>query len=138
MTPHADWTTRRRKAEGSFIPAKYQITELTDGKYRRRAKRNEEDSDATLIINIGALEICTLATRAFAQKIALSCFVAQLDVNTIESTVSHIVKWLHKYFIQTLNFMGPRESKRSGIYRLSYELLTQLLTTHNASATSLA
>lgn len=77
--PHGGWALRGRQAEDGPIPLKYQLTELTDGGYRQRNKRNVKDSDGTLIVNIGVLDGGTLATQAFAQKLKRPYFLAQLD-----------------------------------------------------------
>lgn len=126
--PHGGWAPRGREAEDGPIPLKYQLTELTVGGYRQRTKRNVEDSNATLIINIGTLDGGTLTTQAFAHKLGRPCFVAQLDGDTLESTALRILEWLQAHTIQTLNVAGPRESKRPGIYRLTRELLEVIAT----------
>lgn len=126
--PYGGWAPRRREAEDGPIPPKYQLIELTEGGYRQRTKRNVEDSNATLIINIGALDGGTLATKTFAQKLGRPYFVAQLDTDTLDSIALCIVEWLQAHSIQTLNVAGPRESKRPGIYCLTRELLDAIAT----------
>ncbi|MCJ9707973.1 putative molybdenum carrier protein [Bordetella hinzii] len=101
----------------------YQLTEMQDGGYRQRTKRNVEDSDGTLIVNIGLLDGGTLATQVFAQKLSRPCFVAQLDTGNLQRVVVLAIDWLQAHGIATLNVAGPRESKRPGIYRLTREFL---------------
>ena len=102
---------------------KYQLAELTDGGYRQRTRRNVEDSDGTLIINIGAMEGGTLATQIFAERMAKPYLVVQLDDGGVTDVAVQVLAWLRHHGIGTLNVAGPRESKRPGIYRLTGEFL---------------
>ncbi|EIC28544.1 MULTISPECIES: putative molybdenum carrier protein [Methylomicrobium] len=120
---HGGWVPRGRKAEDGIIPLKYQLTELADGGYRQRTRRNVEDSDGTLIVNLGELEGGTLATQAFAQQIAKPHLVVQLDAGVTAEATASVLAWLRTHIIKTLNVAGPRESKRPGIYHLTVELL---------------
>ena len=120
---HGGWAPRGRAAEDGLIPLKYQLVELAEGGYRERTRRNVEDSDGTLIVNLGELEGGTLETRVFAQELGKPHRVVQLDLGMSAETVAGVVAWLRRHAIQTLNVAGPRESKRPGIQRLTGELL---------------
>ncbi|AOY02208.1 hypothetical protein BJP62_05175 [Jeongeupia sp. USM3] len=120
---HGGWAPRGREAEDGVIPAKYQLIELTDGGYRQRTRRNVEDSDGTLIINLGELDGGTKATRIFAEQMGKPCLIVQLDAGVTVEVASSVLAWLREHAIRTLNVAGPRESKRLGIYRLTVELL---------------
>ena len=126
--PHGGWAPRGRAAEDGTIPLKYQLTELTDGGYRQRNKRNVADSDGTLIVNMGELDGGTLATQVFAQKQHKPYFLAQVDANALESLASEIAEWLRVHDIRVLNVAGPRESKRPGIYATTIALLEYIHT----------
>ncbi|GHU39308.1 hypothetical protein AGMMS50256_39150 [Betaproteobacteria bacterium] len=103
---------------------KYQLTELAEGGYRQRTRRNVEDSDGTLIINLGGeLKDGTLATQVFANKMNKPHLVVPLDSGITMEAVGSIIDWLRQHSIKALNIAGPRESKRPGIYRLTRELL---------------
>ncbi|MDR1849051.1 MAG: putative molybdenum carrier protein, partial [Zoogloeaceae bacterium] len=113
---------------------KYQLTELPNGGYRQRTRRNVEDSDGTLIVNLGELDGGTLATQTFAQQAGKPHLVVQLDdeVTAVaaarvrrmsELFAANVLAWLRARAIKTLNVAGPCESKRPGIYRLTGELL---------------
>lgn len=82
-----------------------------------------EDSDGTLIVNLGELDGGTLETRVFAQELGKPYLVVQLDLGASADTVVGVVAWLRQHAIETLNVAGPRESKRPGIQRLTLELL---------------
>ena len=120
---HGGWAPRGREAEGGRIALKYQLTELPEGGYRQRTRRNVEDSDGTLIVNLGALDGGTLATKIFAEKAGKPLFVAQVDDGVTAEMAADVLAWLRAHDIKTLNVAGPRESKRSGIYRLTVALL---------------
>jgi hypothetical protein len=120
---HGGWVPHGRKAEDGVIPLKYQLTELTEGGYRQRTRRNVEDSDGTLVVNLGELNDGTLATQVFAKKMNKPYLVVPLDSGVTMEAVDSIVDWLRQHAIKTLNIAGPRESKRPGIYCLTRELL---------------
>lgn len=120
---HGGWAPCGREAEDGRVPLKYQLTELADGGYRQRTRRNVEDSDGTLIVNLGELEGGTLATQVFAQQMGKPHLVVQLDAGVTAEAAASVLTWLHEHTIKTLNVAGPRESKRPGIYRLTGELL---------------
>lgn len=123
---HGGWAPRGREAEDGFVPLKYQLTELADGGYRQRTRRNVQDSDGTLIVNLGELDGGTLATCVFARQLNKPCLVAQLDTGVSREMAAGVLAWLREHEIQTLNVAGPRESKRPGIHRLTGELLEAL------------
>ncbi|HYN79003.1 MAG TPA: putative molybdenum carrier protein [Lamprocystis sp. (in: g-proteobacteria)] len=120
---HGGWAPPGRAAEDGLIPLKYQLIELAEGGYRERTRRNAQDSDGTLIVNLGELDGGTLATRAFAQQMGKPYLVVQLDLGVSVDTAADVVTWLRQHAIETLNVAGPRESKRPGIHRLTGELL---------------
>ena len=121
--PHGGWAPRGREAEDGRIPPKYQLTELPDGGYRQRTRRNVEDSDGTLIVNMGELDGGTLATRIFAEKAGKPYYVAQVDDEATDEMAASVLAWLRAHHIKTLNVAGPRESKRPGIYQQTTALL---------------
>lgn len=119
--PHGGWAPRGREAEDGCISPRYQLTEL-EGGYRQRTRRNVEDSDGTLIVNLGALDGGTLATKEFAEKAGKPFFVVQVDDGLTVQMAADVLAWLQAHDIKTLNVAGPRESKRPGIYWLTLDL----------------
>lgn len=120
---HGGWAPRGREAEDGLVPLKYQLTELADGGYRQRTRRNVEDSDGTLIVNLDELDGGTLATQTFAEQMGKPYLVLQLDAGITADAAASVLAWLREHAIKTLNVAGPRETKRPGIYRLTGELL---------------
>ncbi len=120
---HAGWAPSGRCAEDGTIPLKYQLQELPKGEYRQRNRLNVQDSDATLILNMGELAGGTLATRNFAQEMDKPHLLLQLDKHPLEDSATRLQTWMRQHSIQTLNVTGPRESKCPGIYSLARQLL---------------
>lgn len=131
--PHGGWAPCGRKAEDGTIPPKYQLLELTDSGYPQRTRRNVEDSDGTLIINLGKLAGGTLATRIFAEKTGKPCLVVQLDTTTVKEVASAVLAWLGQHAIKRLNVAGPRESRQPGIHQRTVELLEAMDTLLHAA-----
>ncbi|HWP00237.1 MAG TPA: MFS transporter [Methylococcus sp.] len=113
---HGGWCPRGRRAEDGIIDARYRLREIASASYRTRTRRNVEDSDGTLILNLGPLEGGTLATRRHAKRLGKPCLVLQLDAREIEDLCRQAIDWLRAHEIGCLNIAGPRESARPGTY----------------------
>jgi hypothetical protein len=120
---HGGWAPQGRAAEDGTIPLKYQLTELVEGGYRQRTRKNVEDSDGTLIVNAGELDGGTLATLVFARRLGKPHFIVQVDAGITGEVTASVLAWLRENAIQTLNVAGPRESRRAGIYHQTFALL---------------
>lgn len=130
---HGGWCPVGRISEDGVIPPHYALTELATGGYRQRTKRNVFDNDATLVVNMGALDGGTLATVQFAQRAGKPILVVQLDhVDDVPSGASQVAQWLNTCRPMSLNVAGPRESKRPGITVLSMRLLDACFCRHQA------
>ena len=110
------WCPLGRLAEDGVIDARYKLIELASGGYRLRTLRNVEDSDGTLILNLGEIDGGTLNTKRFAEKLKKPWSVLQLDNGVTEEMVARTTRFLRDNGIKILNIAGPRESKRPGIY----------------------
>jgi hypothetical protein len=53
---HGGWAPHGREAEDGKIPLKYQLIELDHGGYRQRTRRDVQDNDGTMVINLGELD----------------------------------------------------------------------------------
>ncbi len=126
---HGGWCPQGRLAEDGPISARYQLRELAGAGYRQRTRRNVEDSDGTLIVNLGYLDGGSLETRKFAQRFHKPHLVLQLDGDDSRSHTLKVLTWLRLELVQTLNIAGPRESKRPGMYAATLDLLKCLSNT---------
>lgn len=125
--PHGGWCPKGRKAADGVLADKYQLTETESTGYRQRTKRNVDDSDGTLIVNLGELDGGTLATKVFAEKARKPCQIVQLDGGVTNTIIHEVLRWLRIHPIDVLNIAGPKEEKRPGIYALTYQLLERLV-----------
>ena len=120
---HGGWAPAGRKAEDGAIALRYQLVELPEGGYRQRTKRNVEDSDGTLVLNLGELGDGSLITLQFAQRIGKPALVVPLDDGGTLARPREVLEWLAANGIQTLNVAGPRESKRPGMHAAALHFL---------------
>jgi hypothetical protein len=120
---HGGWCPFGRRAEDGPLDAKYQLFETASARYSRRTRLNVEDSDGTLVVNLGALDGGTLLTLEIAQRWSKPHILLQLDSEPVEEAGQRLWDWLEAEEVTTLNVAGPRESKRPGTYNLTYRLL---------------
>lgn len=121
--PHGGWCPKGRLASDGPLPAHYQLQETESAGYRQRTRLNVRDSDATLILNTGALDGGTLQTLRFARTLGKPYLVIQLDELTLDEAAKQVSGWLGEGRFRVLNVAGPREEKRPGIYASVIALL---------------
>jgi hypothetical protein len=124
--PHGGWCPAGRRAEDGVIDPRYALTETPGKDYRRRTRLNVEDSDGTLILNLGELEGGTLETLRFAERLEKPCHVVQLDRAVPQGLTFAALEWLRTRRVRVLNIAGPRESKRPGMYAAATAFLDAL------------
>ena len=118
------WCPRGRRAEDGRIPDRYPLVETPERNYQTRTRRNIEDSDGTLILNLGKLDGGTALTVAHARQIGKPCLVVALEAGIEPASFRD---WLAANRIAVLNVAGPRESKRPGVYAAAVRCLERLL-----------
>lgn len=118
------WCPNGRSAEDGIIPDCYPLVETPQLDYETRTRRNAEDSDGTLILNLGALDGGTALTADHARFIGKPCLIIALEDGIDSATFQ---AWLEDSHIVMLNVAGPRESKRPGMYEAAYRCLKGLL-----------
>ena len=67
-----------------------------------------------------------MATQVFAQKRGKPHLLVTMDAGVTDEIVANVLAWLHDHAIATVNVAGPRESKRSGIYEQTFNLLVAI------------
>ena len=122
--PVGGWCPQGRRAEDGRIPDRYPLVETPERNYPARTRRNIEDSDGTLILNLGTLDGGTALTVAHARQIGKPCLIVALEEGIEPATFRD---WLAAYSITVLNVAGPRESKRPGVYAAAVRCLEGLL-----------
>jgi hypothetical protein len=128
--PHSGWCPRGRKAEDGEISSTYQLNETESEGYLQRTRRNIENSDGTLILNLGRLDGGSLRTEHLAAKICKPSLTLHLDSGEWAELRDETICWLKLNGISRLNIAGPRESKRPGIYEASRKFLELLNENH--------
>ena len=89
-----------------------------------RTRDNVEDSDATLILTMGAAdEGCRLAAD-IARRIGKPCLVMDLEAADAHERLR---TWLAEVNPGVLNVAGPRSGKQSGMYGRAYAFLSRAL-----------
>jgi hypothetical protein len=122
--PVGGWCPKGRQAEDGRIPDRYPLVETPERNYEARTRRNVEDSDGTLILNLGQLDGGTALTVAHARQVGKPCLIVALEERI---TPAAFRDWLAANHITVLNVAGPRESKRPGVYDVAYQCLEPLL-----------
>ena len=120
---HGGWCPKGRLASDGRIAIQYLLRETESAGYRQRTKRNVQDSDATLIVNVGQLDGGTLQTVEFARRLKKPHLVIQLDLEPLEVLAAEVNNWLRQGRYAVVNVAGPREEKRPGISDLTISLL---------------
>lgn len=98
--PVGGWCPKGRRAEDGVIPDCYPLVETLERNYQVRTRRNIEDSDGTLILNLGTLDGGTALTVAHARQIGKPCLVVALEAGIEPATFR---EWLAANHIQVLN-----------------------------------
>ncbi len=123
---HGGWCPRDRRAEDGAIDARYRLQETESPHYRQRTGYNVEDSDGTLVLNLGPLTGGTLETIRIAERLGKPCLLLALDAGATPADAQKLSAWLGEKRISTLNIAGPREGKRPGMYAATCRLLETL------------
>jgi hypothetical protein len=123
--PCGGWVPRGRRAEDGPVPPIYPLRETRSVAYVERTRLNVRDSDATLILVLGAPAGGTALTIDLARRLRRPCLVVDLDTTDDPAEVRC---WLVEREVRVLNVAGPRESGCPGIYRQARGFLDALLT----------
>ncbi len=124
---YGGWVPEGRFAEDGPVSYSYDLQELHGGGYRQRTEKNVEDSDGTLIVNRGQLIGGSLLTLQFARKHARPCLHINLEKIIVFDAAIDVYEWLKGHDISVLNVAGPRASKDSQIYEITWNLLEMVL-----------
>ena len=123
---HGGWLPKGRKTENGPLPFKYNLKELTTGKYRARTEQNVIDSDGTLICSFGPLTGGSALTEAFTIKHHRPCLHIDFELFPGDKAVAAVERWFHDNQIQILNVAGPRASNDPRIYNAVFTLIQKM------------
>ena len=127
--PHGGWCPQGRIAADGVLDARYLLQETRSSGYRQRTKLNVQDTDATMLINVGPVTGGSLQTIRFAASLKRPYLVIQVDQGSMTDLAEAAVQWLQSHRFSRVNFAGPSEARCPGIYAQSVELLMMILPT---------
>jgi len=114
----------RLAEDGTIDSEKYpHLTELEEGEYIARTRKNVVDADATLAFTDGAVTGGTKKTIEFVKEYKKQYLHINLKKISVEDAVEEITDWLNIIKPQFLNVAGSRESVAPGIYSKVHEVL---------------
>ncbi|MBN2773930.1 MAG: putative molybdenum carrier protein, partial [Prolixibacteraceae bacterium] len=125
------WCPAGRMAEDGSLDKKYPLTEIPEGTYSDRTKKNVEFSDGTIIITNNVLTGGTKLTYDYAilkNKPVFLLKISQND-NRLQDKIFQINNWINKNQICILNIAGPRKSEWNEGYMISKTITTGLIKT---------
>ena len=125
--PCGGWCPSGRKAEDGTISEEYPLTEIINGNYDDRTRKNIIDSDATLIIYQGTLTGGTLLTFNYGTEMGKPLFLFKAESFFIEEQLKQLLTFLKSNNIKTLNVAGPRASQWKEAYQTTYLICTKLI-----------
>ncbi len=111
------WCPAARRAEDGPIRARYPLRETPGGEYDERTRWNVRDSDATLILTMGAPTGGTAYTIEVARRLAKPCLVVDLAA---DPPIDEALAWIRANGVAVLNVAGPRQSKAASVYAAAY------------------
>jgi len=121
------WCPGGRRAEDGVLSASYPLKETPKRDYAQRTEWNVRDSDATLILCRGKPSGGTAITVQFAKAADKPFYF--IDLLGAEPDKDIFRCWMAEHSVKILNIAGPRESQQPGIYRQTFTLLLNLLST---------
>lgn len=114
--PHGGWIPKGRLTENGPLDLKYQLTEMTTKDYRKRTKKNIEESHGTVIISRGELTGGSKLTLYHAKLINRPRLYLDLLATEDFEAAIFLKSFILENQIGILNVAGPRASHHPGIY----------------------
>jgi hypothetical protein len=121
--PHGGWIPRGRMTEDGPLPDKYHLQEMPTKSYPKRTEQNILDSDGTLIISRGKLTGGSGLTAKLAKQHGKPWLHLDLDKMSVYEARNALVDWAQVNGVKVLNVAGPRATKDSQIYGVTFEIL---------------
>lgn len=120
---HGGYCPKGRRSESGRISDKYNLTETSSPDFRMCTAMNVQHSDGTLIITRGHPTGGTRQTVQNCLERNKPRFIVDVQHRL---KVADFVAWVRDNNIRTLNVAGPRESKQSGIGKITERVLADL------------
>ncbi len=131
--PYGGYLPKGRKNEIGTVAATYtHFSELTNGGYPMRTKKNIEESEGTLVFYAFNVSGGTKMTVQHAYKVDKPVCLVEMSSFTLQA-VSTIRRWLYTNEITVMNVAGPRGSKQPDMYDYVYSVLVEVIKGRNAA-----
>jgi hypothetical protein len=129
--PIRGWLPHGRWAEDGPVPDRYAaLIETRSDDVAVRTEWNVRDSDATLILTMGAPKGGTELTRRLAVSYGRPVLVIDLEAAAAGDAAARALEWCATLPSPLrLNVAGPRASKAPGIYPIAKDVVRRLLPT---------
>ncbi len=130
--PHGGWCPKGRKAVDGKIPTRYNLDEMASVSYLARTKQNVVDSDGTVVFYFDKAQGGTKRTIDFCVELKKD----YLKINLSEPFFTNCLlfyTWFNEQLkcckneVYVLNVAGSRESEFNNIYKLTSEVLEDVL-----------
>ncbi len=125
--PCSGWAPAGRLAEDGPIPDHFPVTELPNGRYEDRTRKNVSDTDGTLLICHGQLGGGSLLTRQTAERAGKPLLLISADNGAQATAVAAVVEFVRAHHIYKLNVAGPRASEWPAAQRWVRDLIGRVL-----------
>lgn len=126
--PCGGWCPEGRLAEDGVIDFRYPLTILPGAGYLERTRQNVIDSDATLLLNRGALQGGSLATLEFCSDLDKPVLVLQVDRQPLAESMAAAQAFVDAHGVMVLNVAGPRASSWPAAHSRAQAIVAALLT----------
>jgi len=117
------WCPPGRLDEFGRIPDHYPVTEIDEGSFTERTRRNVEDSDGTVIIYFGELHGGSAQTVQFCLEAQRPHELIDAAKTSTDRAAQLIRKFVHDNKIAILNIAGPRQSDWAEGYDYAFRAL---------------
>lgn len=129
--PIAGFCPLGRVAEDGPIPAEYPLEETSTANPGQRTSMNVRLSTATILLHFEPLLLTggSRLTQRSCEKHEKPLMLVRLHPQRSagDEVIAGVLSWLRKHQVQSLNVVGPRESKAEGIYDAALEFLCSVL-----------
>lgn len=125
--PCGGWCPAGRWAEDGPIDARYPLTETPQTDPAVRTRWNVRETDATLVLTLGAEDAGTRLAIDEAEALGRPRLALDLSATPDGPAARRIGDWIAEEKVRSLNVAGPRESDAPGIYGRSRAVIAAVL-----------
>ncbi len=106
--PHRGWCAKGRQVEDGQLSWRYQLRDVPSADADAAAKRNVQDSDATLVLFSGGMDAGCLTVQRLCQEAGKPFLPISLDAHSVAEVAQQIIDWLTAVPSPVLHIAGTR------------------------------